>query len=160
MKIFFVHHALRVKGNPPGPNDNIHKLGVRDAKLTAVLLKRYQKMNGNLKAIYTSPYYRCSKTAELINKYVKVPITRDDRLNEMNISGGESWLSLQKRVRECLTDILNSFTENDCVVCVTSGVNIAGFISLAYKLKPSDSTPFITMPSCSPIVFEINKSCL
>lgn len=159
MKIFFVHHALRVKGNPPGPNDKIHKIGVKDAKLTAVLLKRYQNMNGNLRAIYTSPYFRCKKTAELINKYVKVPIIEDDRLNEMNISQGETWLSLQNRMRDCLVDIINNYTDEDCVVCVTSGNNVVGFTSLAYKLKPSESTPFIAMPSCSPLVFNLDKSC-
>lgn len=160
MKIFFIHHALRLKGNPPGPDDKIHKLGIKDAKLTAILLKRYQNMNGNLRAIFTSPYYRCKRTAELVNKYVRVPITEDERLNEMNIAGGENWLSLQNRMRECLIDIINTYNDNDCVVCVTSGVNVAGFISLAYKLKPNENTPFITMPSCSPLVFELDKTCL
>ena len=158
MKIFFIHHALRLKGTPPGPEDDIHKLGIKDAKLTAILLKRYQKMNGNLREIYTSPYLRCKKTAKIINKYVNVPITDDKRLNERNIAGGETWLSLQDRVRNCLKDIVNKYNDNDCVVCVTSGVNIASFISLAYKLQSSDNTPLITMPSCSPIVFDINKS--
>ncbi len=158
MKIFFIHHALRIKGNPPGPNDKIHKLGIKDAKLTAILLKRYQKMNGNLMSIYTSPYYRCKKTANIVNKHIKVPIIEDNRLNEMNTSGGENWLSLQKRIRECLIDIINKHSNNDCIACVTSGVNIAGFISLAYKLQPNENTPYIAMPSCSPLVFEIDKN--
>lgn len=39
MKIIYVHHALREKGNPPTQNDNIHPLGYKDAEIVAELLK-------------------------------------------------------------------------------------------------------------------------
>lgn len=55
MKIIYIHHALRQKGNPPTQDDKIKPLGIKDAKLVSKILK---EMSGhsNIKAIYTSPY--------------------------------------------------------------------------------------------------------
>ena len=83
MKIIYVHHALRQRGNPPSQDDKIHDIGIKDAETTAELIKMLAEKN-NLKAIYTSPYYRCAKTAEIINKYVQVPIYEEPRFNEFN----------------------------------------------------------------------------
>ena len=71
MKIIYIHHALRAVGNPPTQNDGIQPLGIKDAETTAELLKGMSdKSKSTFRAIYTSPYYRCSKTAEIINKYI------------------------------------------------------------------------------------------
>jgi len=169
MKIIYVHHALRQVGNPPTQDDKLQPLGIKDAKITAKLLKNMSKKS-NIKAIYTSPYFRCAKTAEIINKYLQVPIIEELRLNEFQnvfeaVEGGkpvvkkESWLQCQTRIREAIKDIVDKFDDNDAVVCVTSGVNITAFISLAFKLKPNESFPLPWVPSCSPIAFDINKSC-
>lgn len=168
MKIFYVHHALRDTGNPPSQDDKLLPLGVKDAKVTANIFKKIAEKN-NIKAIYTSPYYRCAKTAEIINKHINVPVYEDARLNEFKkvfqvLSGEkvenktESWLECQNRIREAIKDIVFKYDEKDTVICVTSGVNITAFISLAYKIKPSEKLPFPWVPSCSPIAFEINKS--
>ena len=53
----------------------------------------------------------------------------------------------------------NVEVNNDTVICVTSGVNITAFIGLAYKIPASENMPFPWVPSCSPIGFEIDKSC-
>jgi len=169
MKIFYIHHALRQKGNPPSQNDKIHPIGIQDAETTAELLKIMSKQT-NFKAIYTSPYYRCAKTAEIINKHLNLPIHEDSRLNEFvgvfesieqgkSVTKTESWQECQNRIRAAIKDIVFKHEDNDTVICVTSGVNITAFIGLAFKIEADNKLPFPWVPSCSPIGFDINKSC-
>lgn len=171
MKIIYVHHALREKGNPPTQEDGIQPLGIKDAETTAELLKGMsERSKSTFRAIYTSPYYRCSKTAEIINKHINLPIYEDSRLNEFNkvfeviegnksVTKTETWIECQTRIREAIKDIVDKYNDNDTVICVTSGVNITAFIGLAYKIPANDNLPFPWVPSCSPIGFEIDKSC-
>ncbi len=171
MKIIYVHHALRDLGNPPSQEDGILPLGMKDAEVTAEVLKSMaNKSKSNFKAIYTSPYFRCKKTAEIINKHINLPIYEEPRLNEFNkvfevIEGGlsltktETWSECQTRIREAVKDIVFKYGDNDTVICVTSGVNITAFIGLAYKIPISEDMPFPWVPSCSPIGFEIDKNC-
>ena len=169
MKIIYVHHALRQKGDPPSKNDKIQPLGLKDAEIVAELMKMLAE-HSSVKAIYTSPYFRCAKTAEIINKYIKVPIFDEPRFNEFNnvfnavdgnktVTKTESWLECQTRIRSALKDIVNKYDDTDTVICVTSGVNITAFISLAFKLQPSEDLPLPLVPSCSPIGFDIDKNC-
>lgn len=169
MKIIYVHHALREKGNPPSQDDKIQPLGLQDAEIVAELMKKMSEYS-NIKAIYTSPYFRCAKTAEIINKHINVPIYEDPRFNEFNkvfdiiegnktITKTESWIDCQIRIREAIKDIVFKYDDNDTVICVTSGVNITAFISLAFKIQPSENLPFPMVPSCSPIGFDIDKDC-
>ena len=169
MKIIYVHHALRQVGNPPSQDDKIQPLGLQDAEIVAELMKMMSEYS-NIKAIYTSPYFRCAKTAEIINKHLNVPIYEEPRLNEFNkvfdviegnktITKTESWVDCQIRIRNAIKDIINKYDNRDIVICVTSGVNITAFISLAFKIPASDNLPFPWVPSCSPIGFEIDKSC-
>ena len=69
----------------------------------------------------------------------------------------DTWVSLQERVRNSLFDIVSKYDDNDVVICVTSGVNLAAFTSLAYGLKPSKEAPFMSVPSCSIIGFNLTK---
>lgn len=169
MKIFYVHHALRDIGNPPSQTDDIKPLGVKDAKIVAEIFSEANKNKQNIKAIYTSPYLRCLKTAQLINEKLNVPLITDDRLNEYTqvhklVNGevikthNETWEQCQRRIIELLSEIINKFNDNDIVICVTSGVNITAFISVAYGVKPSNNLPYPLVPSCSPIGFEITKN--
>ena len=169
MKIIYVHHALREKGNPPSQNDKIQPLGLQDAEIVAELMKMMSEYS-NIKAIYTSPYFRCAKTAEIINKHINVPIYEESRFNEFNkvfdiiegnktITKTESWIDCQIRIRNAIKDIVNKYDDKDTVICVTSGVNITAFISLAFKIQPSENLPFPMVPSCSPIGFDIDKDC-
>lgn len=170
MKIIYIHHALRAVGNPPTQNDGIQPLGIKDAETTAELLKGMSdKSKSTFRAIYTSPYYRCSETAKLINKYINLPIYEEPRFNEFNkvfeviqgdksITKTETWSECQTRIRNAIKDIVDKYDNNDTVICVTSGVNITAFIGLAYKIPVSENMPFPWIPSCSPIGFEIDKS--
>lgn len=155
MEIIYVHHGNRKKGNPPTQNDDLTEIGYKDCELLAELLDN-KKLKEKIKAIYTSPYFRCKKTAEIINKNLEVKIIEDNRLNEFD-SKIESWIDVQKRVGDCINQIVNNFCDDDAVVCVTSGVNIAAFINKAYNLTPSIEAPFLGVPSCSPIVFRYKK---
>lgn len=169
MRIIYVHHALRQKGNPPSQDDKIQPLGLQDAEIVAELMKKMSEYS-NIKAIYTSPYFRCAKTAEIINKHINVPIYEEPRFNEFvqvfevlqgtkKITKTETWLECQTRIRNAIKDIVNKYDDNDTVICVTSGVNITAFIGLAYKIPASDNLPFPWVPSCSPIGFDIDKDC-
>lgn len=167
MKIIYVHHALRQKGNPPSQDDKIKPLGLQDAEVTAGLVVEMSK-KCSLKAIYTSPYFRCAKTAEVINKHMNLPVYEEPRFNEFKsvfeaLNGEstrtETWLECQLRIREAIKDIIDKYDDNDAVICVTSGINITAFISLAYRVEPSNELPFPWILSCSPIGFDIDKSC-
>ena len=157
MKIFYVHHAPRDKGNPPSQNDGITELGKKDADLVSLLMEEGKKYV-NIKAIYASPFRRCTETAKIINNKIKVPIFEDARFNEFGSIENESWIDCQKRIIAGIKDIVYKYDDNDCVLCVTSGVNITAFISLAYKFKPSQDLPFPMVINCCPICFEINKN--
>lgn len=169
MKIFYVHHALRAVGNPPSQDDDIEQLGVEDAQIVSELFKiASEKLK--IKAIYTSPYLRCKKTSEIINRYINVPIYDEPRFNEFGnvfsvvqgkktIEKKESWLECQLRIREAIKDIVYKYDDDDVLICVTSGVNITAFIGLSFKIEPSEDLPLPMVPSCSPIGFDIDKSC-
>ncbi len=159
MRVIYVHHAERdisnVKGNPNADRrkDDITENGQIECQLLAEKFKHL-----NIAAIYTSPYLRCKHTAELINEYSKSPIICDDRLNE--IERGESWEHLQLRINKILTEIIEKHAEDDTIVCVSSGVNISGFIFYFTGIKPSNSNPWIQAVSTSPVLFSTNNNCL
>ena len=158
MKIIYVHHAHRLRGVPPGPNDDITALGEQDAMLTADLMLDAVNKGINICEIVSSPFFRCKKTAEIINQKLNLPIKFDARLNEMGSNKGETWVELQQRVGDSIKDIVFSHKDEDTVICVTSGVNVAAFIGLANKQKPSPDAAIIGVPSCSPLIFNIDKS--
>ena len=156
MKIVYIHHGQRLKGNPSTQEDDLTALGYQDCELVADLLND-SKIKNNIKAIYTSPYFRCRKSADIINKYLNTDIIEDERLNEYTGKENETWLQAQKRLLDCIDNIIEKYNENDVVICVTSGVNIAAFICKAFNITPTDSTPFLAVPSCSPIMFDYKK---
>lgn len=156
MKIIYIHHGHRLKGTPPSQKDDLTELGYKDCELVAELLN-YTNLKHKIKAIYTSPYFRCAKTAEIINSHLNVKIVEDNRLNEFEYHKKETWLNAQKRITNCLDEIVSIFNNEDIVICVTSGVNIGAFICKAFNIEPSENTPFLGVPSCSPIMFEFKK---
>lgn len=156
MNIIYCHHAQRNRGATPSQDDDITYLGEQDAKIFAEMLKVEQDVK--VSKIYTSPFFRCKKTADIINEHINVPIVEDDRLNEFyKPTKNETWIDVHKRIRSILYEIVCNHDENDSVICVTSGTILACFASLAYKLEPTNDTPFIAPPSCAPILFQITK---
>lgn len=161
MKIIYVHHAQREKRILQGPDDDITKLGENDAENVGQIIndiyKKIDKLD-KVKAIYTSPFLRCLKTAQIINKYLNIELIEDSRLNEMGAIKNETWVEFQNRVTDSLYDIVCKYSDDDIVICVTSGVNLVAFTNLAYKVKPSMDAPYMMVPSCSVVGFNINKS--
>lgn len=154
MKIIYVHHGQRDVKGAPSHDDGLTMIGSQDCELVAKILESASFV-GKIKAIYTSTFFRCKKTAEIINKRLNTKIVEDVRLNEFKSLENETWIECQKRVIECIDDIVKMHEADDVVVCVTSGVNLGAFICLAYGLEPTEKTPFLGVPSCSPIVFEV-----
>ncbi len=152
MKIIYVHHGNRAIKGKATQEDDLTDLGYRDCNLVAELLNN-EKIKDNIKAIYSSNFFRCTKTAEIINTFLNVPIIEDDRLNEFGSIENESWVDAQKRIIDCLESIIKKFNADDVVICVTSGVNIAGFICKSFNIEPNNQVPFLGVPSCSPIIF-------
>lgn len=158
MKIIYVHHAHRQKGNPAGPDDDITKLGVKDANIVAEIMKtEAEKYKTPIKAIYSSPYLRCAKTAKIVNKKLNLPIIFDKRINEMGRDHGETWVQMQERMHDFLKEIVNKYDDGDAVIVVTSGVNVVSFFDVASHQKPRMVAPLIWVPSCSPLIFNISK---
>ncbi|MBQ9790510.1 MAG: histidine phosphatase family protein [Clostridia bacterium] len=161
MQIYYVHHALRDKGNPPTQADDITELGRKDAILSGKILSERIKSRGTkLIGIFTAPEFRHTETARFLNESLNAQIFLDERLSEMKCyDKSESWVALQTRVREAIKYVVMKYDADDtCAVMVTSGVNLAGFIDVAYKLQPSETAAFPWVHSCSPIGFDINKS--
>ena len=156
MKIIYCHHALRQIKGKPTQEDDITLLGEEDAKLVSQIFALGSKKE-NFKAIYTSNFFRCEKTANIINDKLNLPIIFDSRLNEFGSVENENWLDLQNRVREVLKEIVFKYNDDDTVICVTSGVNIVAFMSVIFGLKPDEKAPFVGVPSCSPMIFKITK---
>ena len=156
MNIIFVHHANRKRCNPTTQQDGITSLGKKDAKITAKILKLASK-EVQITAIYTSTFTRCTKTAEILNKKLGVEIFEDERLNEFRSMGKETWTECQKRVVSCLKDIVQKHKENETIIVVTSGTNLAGFMDFVYNIEPYENTPFFRIPSCSPILVRLGE---
>lgn len=166
MKIFYIHHALRDMGDPPTNDDGLTPLGLEDANTASKILDS-MVFKSRIKAIYTSPYFRCRQTARILASRLNVPIIDEPRFNEFNnvfsaVKGqksikGETWTECQTRVQDAIKDIVYKYNDNDIVLCVTSGVNISAFINLSFHLTPSENTPFPLVPSCSPIGFDITR---
>ena len=157
MEIMYCHHGNRKIINKPSQNDDLTELGIQDCENIGKLLDSV-KHKKNIRCIYSSQFFRCKRTAEIINKNLNLPIIIDNRLDEFKSVENENWVDCQNRIMNFLKEIINNHSNNDFVICVTSGVNIAGFINLAYNIKPNNFTPFLQVPNCSPIIFKFDKS--
>ena len=158
MKIIYMHHAERDIGdNHNNPElrqlEDITSIGIQEAEL---LSKRLEKQN--ITAIVTSPYLRCIHTAEIINKYHNVPIVKDERFNEMYRD--EEWKNLLKRNMEAIDSIVNTYNDDDTIICITSGVNFSAFVCYFYNIEPNDNVPWSQAADISPIIFTKGKKML
>ena len=156
MKIVYLHHAERAIGeNHLDPilrqEEDITELGIEEAKLIGKQLGKKQ-----VTAIYTSPYLRCKHTAEIINEFQNVEIIDEPRFNEKEYD--ESWESLLKRNCDALDDIVNKYNDDDIILCVTSGVNLSGFVCYFYGIEPSNDVPWCQGTTISPVNFMYGKT--
>ena len=155
MKILYVHHAERdiLNKKVERQQQDITKNGIKETELLGEKLKNF-----NPTAIYTSPYLRCMHTAEIINKYVNVPIYEENRFNEMKNS--ETWCEFQIRNMSAIDDIITKYNDNDFIICISSGVNLSAFVHYFTKKEPSNDNPVIQAITISPVLFSTDNSCL
>ena len=156
MNIIYMHHAERdIKNNNPELKqfDDITARGIQEAELLAEKFK-----TRNITAIVTSPYLRCKHTAEIINKYHNSKIIEDERFNEMN--PGEEWEDLLKRNMAAIDSIINSYQDDDTIICITSGVNFSAFVCYFYNITPTNDIPWSQAGAISPIIFTKGKKML
>ena len=73
MKIIYVHHANRKVDKQKKLCDDISLIGKKDAKLLSKLFNIVPNKE-KIKAIYAAPSVRCTKTAQIINKRLNIPI--------------------------------------------------------------------------------------
>lgn len=156
MKIVYVHHGNRKFGNPKSQDDDLTEIGYSECELVSKLLET-AKSKINFKAIYSSPFFRCKKTAEIINSSLNLPIIFDERLNEAGSIEGETWTDVQLRGMELIDELLGVYNKDDAVICVTSGVNVACFINKLYGISASENIPKIGIPSCCPMIFDFEN---
>lgn len=150
MKIIYCHHAER-EVNPHkqrSQNDDITENGIKDAELVSELLS-----NQKITAIYTSNFYRCKKTAQIINRELNVPIIEEERFNEVGSVEGESWKECLQRNIDALNDILQKYNDDAIIVCVASGVNLSAFVCWNLGMKPNKNFPFMGATNCAPVIF-------
>ena len=150
MKIIYCHHGER-ETNPRKPrnqNDNLTPNGVQDAELVSELFD-----GSKITAIYTSNFYRCKKTAQIINRPLNVPIFEEPRFNEIGSVEGEKWEEYLKRNIAALNDLLIKYNDEDTILCVTSGLNLSAFVCWNMNIKPNKDFPFVEAYTCAPVAF-------
>lgn len=156
MRLIYMHHAERNMssnaewGILERTFDDITDAGKKRVEFLAERLK-----SEKITAIITSLYLRCKRTAEIMNKYHNLKIIEDDRFNE--IQREEEWENLLKRNMDAIDDIVNKYTDDSVIICVTSGVNISAFICYTYNITPSNDIPWSQAVDLLPVIFNIKK---
>ena len=150
MKIIYCHHAERAVDNRKrrSQQDDITENGFRDAQLVAEMLSG-QKID----AIYTSNFYRCKKTAQIINSQIGAPIFEEPRFNEVGSVEGEDWKDCLTRNIDALNEIMTKYNDDATILCVAGGVNLSAFVAWNLNLKPNKDMPFMGATNIAPVVF-------
>jgi broad specificity phosphatase PhoE len=150
MKIIYCHHAERAVDprKHRSQDDDITENGFQDAQLVADILSKEK-----ITAIYTSSFYRCRKTAQIINSKIGAPIYEDARFNEVGSIEGEDWKDCLTRNISALNEIMQKYNDDATILCVASGVNLSAFVCWNLNIKPTKDFPFMGATNCTPIVF-------
>lgn len=150
MKIIYCHHAERDVDPRKlrNQNDDLTENGLKDAELVSQMLE-----NQKITAIYTSTFYRCKKTAQIINRTLNVPIIDEERFNEVGSVEGEEWKSAMQRTIDAITNIQEKYNDDANILCITSGINLSAFVCWNLGLKPNRDFPFMGATNCAPITF-------
>ena len=150
MKIIYCHHAERAvdKRKLRSQDDDITDNGFKDAQLVAEMLA-----NQKIDAIYTSNFYRCKKTAQIINSQIGAPIYEEERFNEVGSVEGEDWKDCLTRNIDALNDIMLKYNDDATILCVASGINLSAFVCWNLNIKPTRDIPFMGATNIAPIIF-------
>ena len=129
-------------------DDDLTDNGIKDAELVSELLA-----DEKITAIYTSNFYRCKKTAQIINRSLNVPIIEEPRFNEVGSIEGEDWKDCLERNIEALNNIASKYNDDAVILCVSSGINLSAFVCWNLEAKPHKNFPFMGATNCAPIEF-------
>ena len=177
MKVYFMRHAeseyniKRLINQDPKIKVALSRRGVKQAEETAAKLSKF-----NFDAIFSSPFLRCRQTVEIVNKFHNAKIKIDGRIGEIKvgfegrsadeyeklafagkrasfkIKGEESWLEVQKRVKDFL-DWLSKQKYN-CVLVVTHQDTMNAAIGLMKKID-SERASRMSLKNCEIFEFKI-----
>lgn len=157
MKILYIHHAERDRKRKV-LDRQLQDITENGIKETEILGEKLKELNLNIKAIYTSPYLRCIHTAEIINSYINVPIYEEPLFNEMN--SYETWKEFSLRNMKAINNIIDTYKEDDFIICISSGVNLSAFVYYFNNITPNNNSPKIQALTTSPVLFSTDNSCL
>lgn len=184
MKITFIRHGqtnYNVKdlcNGRPNPKVRLTKLGIKQAKEAALLLK-----DKKFEIIFISELYRSSQTAKIINVFHNLPIKKDKRLNDRSMGvfenhpatlfyvwrdhqpnpwtakpkGGESYEDMKKRFASFLKDLLKKDYKNVLIVSHLPILKVARGYFKKLSNKQMDKLTERDVPNCKIFNFEIKK---
>lgn len=176
MKIVYIKHAqkdnLGEENQKPGFKNQENRLtafGIKEAEMVANALKE----EVDFSAIYIGEFCRYKLTADIVN-FGNAPVIVDKRLNE---SGSDDEFAgvvidnenkkaiyarqaevLNNRTHEFLNEIIQKHDNDDCVLCVSSGVNLGAFMSFFFSGEKIKMFEVVYATNLSPIVFELDKN--
>jgi broad specificity phosphatase PhoE len=153
MKIIYVHHGERAINGTKSQTDKLTPLGEKEVTLLADLLKTL-----TVEAIYMGEFPRYHLTAELINKNLHTELITDKRLNEHSRSVDATLLDFKARTHSFLQDIITKHSNDDIVICITSGGNLNEFLTFFHRGTPTDGFRRIHAITATVVVFEYDKN--
>jgi broad specificity phosphatase PhoE len=178
MEVYFMRHG-ESEYNPERIINSDKKIKVRLTTRGKEQAEEAGRKLGKLKfdAIFVSGFIRAKETAEIVNKYLKVPVRTDSKLNEINLGmegrpadefwkaarefgnivrfklkGKESFFDVKKKVEKFLRSLKKKKYER--VLVVTHEANVMSARAIFDELDDEDSftTP---VKNCEIFRFEI-----
>lgn len=163
----------------PSPKVHLTDLGKKQAQVAAKKLATKK-----IEAIFISELRRSKQTAEIINKYHKVPLFMDGRLNDRSMGvfedqpaksfyawrdkqvnpwtvkprGGESYEQMKKRVGAFLHDLEKLDFKNVLIVTHLPVVKVIRGYFKKLDDKTMDKLTEKDIPNCKVMNFQIKKS--
>jgi len=143
MKVKFVRHGQTDLNEPVRRMQGISNYDLNETGIKQAEFAREKLDNEEFDVIISSPLKRAKHTAEIINKFKKLPLIIDDRISERNYGeiegkefkpeycdldydfesvGGESIEVYKSRLKEFIADIKTSFNGKRILVVAHNGV--------------------------------------
>ncbi len=185
MKLIFLRHGQTnynlkdLCNGKPSSKVRLTSLGKAQANQVALLLKKEP-----IEAIFISKLYRSAQTAQIVNRYHKVPVYSDKRLNDRSMGifedkpatlfyewrdkhknrwtcrpkGGESYEEMKKRFAAFLKDLSKKDFKEVLIVSHLPILKVARGYFKALSNEKMDSLTEAQVPNCHIIRFNLKKA--
>ncbi len=178
MKIYILRHA-RTEWNSAGKIQGRTDIDISEEGIKQAENIRESIENLNIDTIICSPLLRAKRTAEIVNKNMKVPIIIDDRIIERDYGAFEgvdkstvdfksAWkldgtgqyetmespTNLFSRIEDFLQDVKKKYY-NQNILIITHGGLIRGMNYVVNKTLGLDELNKFSVPNCSIVTYEI-----